>query len=349
MNKYDLPNISILAIEGYGEQEVLPSNNNDDDNDFNGNTVTKTNRQDYNIDVDVSGGVLYRGKRAWRDTVGGATICCNQCCSILGYASIEEPETCRLLKHRLCAKKVSLPSPSSLSSSCKGDLDEGNDVLDTGKMRDCFATNSCMTFVARELVRYAENQAVFTFMIFSSDSRKVLMIKLLSWNTLIGYHQQCHNERSRVWGNKKDGNLERVAKVIFEEIDNVGDDDKLFDETDPMNFSWGGFDLCCPPFSFNGLKQSHDDVNTNHKRTTTVTEKKEEKESNDIQQSSLPSIASVHLHLPLSEYEEIKKNLVRRSKLFPKAIARPTILLKLGVDGESKHGNAGLSFLELPV
>jgi hypothetical protein len=83
MNKRDLNNVSVLAIEGYGEVEPLQSNEKDnylkDDN-----AIGTVNENSKNIDVDASGGVMFRGKRAWNDSVGGATVCCNQCCSILG-------------------------------------------------------------------------------------------------------------------------------------------------------------------------------------------------------------------------------------------------------------------------
>ncbi len=332
MNKNDLvPNVGILAVEGYGEEEEILTTSKNDDMDVH---VNETN---INIDFDASGGVLYRGKRAWRDTVGGATVCCNHCCSLLGYASIEEPDTLRLLKHRLCAKEST--NKKTVNNDAGNDDDDVDNESLLSKGKDCFAQNTCTSFVGRELVRYAESQAVFTFMIFS-DGRKVLMIKLLSWNTSMGYYYRgSSNDRSE----DDSENLRRVVKVIFEEIDDI--DEVPFQSSDPMNFSWGGFDLCCPP-SNDCMSAQKDERSGKNCFKISFGEKKEQKSV--CQHIPTSSMASVHLHLPISEYEEIKDILVKGSKLFPEAIARPTIFLKLGKDGESKRGNASLSFLEIP-
>ncbi len=316
MNRFDLPNVCILAVEGYGEREMLPGKNDE------GKEGANTQHEKKGNNYDVDGGVLHRGKRAWQDIVGGATICCNQCCSILGYASLEEPDTCRLLKHRLFAKAE------------ETNVNKTDDFI-ICEERDFFSQNTCASFVAREIVRYAESQAVFTFMIFSAESRKILMIKLLSWNTSLQYHQRSSYRIGEIQRREKDyASLGRAAKVIYEEINNIEVLAYSDDIDDMVNFTWGGYNQCCPHLNTTGTTSS-----TIHNMGEKV----------GYVEPLQDSTASVQIHLALVEYEEIKNALETGSKFFPRAISRPTIVAKLGSDGESKKGKAALSFLGLPL
>ena len=72
-----VPNVQILAIPGFGEDE----------------------RQ--STDVSSSTLPLMRGSRSWGDTVGGATVACSCCCLVLGVAPVELADTVRLFKHRV--------------------------------------------------------------------------------------------------------------------------------------------------------------------------------------------------------------------------------------------------------
>ena len=61
-NQHDLHNICVLAIGGYGENDVDdPSKEND--------------KKETKVDAE------YRGSRDWQDAVGGATLTCMLCCS----------------------------------------------------------------------------------------------------------------------------------------------------------------------------------------------------------------------------------------------------------------------------
>ena len=71
---------SVMAIEGYLEN---------DDGGAGGGAK----------EVETEGDINFRGEREWSS--GGATVCCNRCCSVLGYASLQAPESIRLYKHRL--------------------------------------------------------------------------------------------------------------------------------------------------------------------------------------------------------------------------------------------------------
>lgn len=329
MNKHDLHNVCILAIEGYGEQDT-PMNKTDIDADDKGTAQddeNSNNDSNNNIDVETSGGVLYRGKRTWKDSVGGATVCCNQCCCVLGYASIEEPDTCRLLKHRLCAK---------MENKSRGNLNS---------MIDCFSHNTCGSFIARELTRYAESQAVFTFVISNEESAgKILLFKLLSWNTSLGLGERCVNG-SKVPDGSNYGNdvvkFGRIAKVIFEEIDDPNHHsvptNSTSDTTDPMNFSWGNFDECCPPF---GVAASS--INT-------LNEKKDNNDiDTDMPNAARGSKASVQIHLTGDEWNQLRETAQKGTELIPYSISQATVLLKLGNTEEVNKGKAALSILQLP-
>jgi hypothetical protein len=330
MNKQDLHNICILAIEGYGEQNVNPQKNlkNEDITMMDAKSVNNNDNILPNDNMDVVGkSALFRGRRTWSDSVGGATVCCNQCCSILGYASLEEPDSCRLLKHRLCAKEEAIKI-----------IQAGDDVI-AEELKppvllavDYFLSNTSATFIARELIRYAESQAVFTFVIFNSDmSEKILLLKLLSWNSYMSFSKNEDKDKKESTGSLTQ--FRRVAKVIYEEIDNLISHDLVNghnDDTDPMNFTWGGIDLCCPP------SKTNKEINE-VKRNSNV----------EIFNGDTESKACVHIHLPGDEWAHLKEALRLGNKFIPDEISRVTVLLKLGNSGDAKD-NATLSVLSLP-
>ena len=97
--------------------------------------------------------------RAWRDMAASrgeeanGTVTCANCCSTLGYVSDRDADTYRLYKHLL---------------DCGGPDDIG------GRRRRpasslSFADHTCGSFLAREMVRYAESDAVFAFVVGLSD------------------------------------------------------------------------------------------------------------------------------------------------------------------------------------
>ena len=292
-NQHDL-NTCVLAIDGYGEHEQKPA----------GDTATKVHNSDSSDEKYITQNVVnaeYRGSRDWHDTVGGATLTCLVCCSTLGYASISEPDGCRLLKHRLRACSTA-----------------------DGNMKDHLKHNTCASFIGKELIRYAESQAVFTFAIFGYRSNgsldQCLLLRVLSWNTSIAMK-----------GDNGVLDFRRAVKIIFQDVDATlllsADAEKdSNDPMDPMQFSWGGVDLCCPPTS-NGA-QSHRNME-------------------QYQDGTNVGRASVNLFLSIDEWQELRDNFVANSKLFPEAISQATVTLKLG-GGDSNVGRtAFLSFASL--
>ena len=323
MNKHDLENICILAIEGYGEEDL----SRNDSSAAGGDSInTNDNKKDTN---NIDGGVLFRGARPWTDSVGGATVCCNQCCSVLGYASIEDPDSCRLLKHRLCAKKS--VTTNNNNSNNNSNMHNDNDVELRSMTTDSFLNNTCSSFIAKELVRYAESQAVFTFAIFNSDSsNQILLLKLLSWNTFMRTMKKKRGDD--IINQHNTLKFDRIAKVIYEEIHDLNghlDINNKNDITDPMNFSWGGFDLCCPPPGI--VKSTKMDDTKKYMQNFTP-------DSNN---------ASVQIYLPEDEWVQLRDALITGSTLFPNDISAATVQLKLGSE-ESKRKKAVLSLLRLP-
>lgn len=265
--------------------------------------------------VDRAGdaGVEYRGARPWRDAAGGATVCCSACCSSLGFVGLHSTDTFRLFKHRL---------------SC------GATAISRGK--DVFVRNTGGSFLAAEMVRYAETRAVFTFVVGQQGvgRAKCLLLRLLSWDswTVAG------GTGSAATAHELD--FMRTAKLIYEEVDDLtaatpNSIDHLNDPSDPSTWSWGGVDLCCPPPPLN-----------------TAVDGDDAKHLSGMGNPQMPSVqsdssASVRIELSLDEWLKLRETLVVESKQFSKSVKDVTVMLKLGKKGEIIPGSAGLSILPL--
>lgn len=268
--------VCILAVSGYGEGEEESN--------------SKAQGADLPIFDDQDASATVRGARSWRDANGGATICCSQCCSTLGFASLESPETYRFLKHRLSYGKNTRVS-------------------------------SCASFLARELVRYADAKAIFTFIVgveaseSSKVPRKCLLLRLVSWDTVMATRFEESSSNHCL-------NFTRIAKVVYEEtLDKLADNHNSDDVT---NWVWGGVDLCCIPGTSNGLHNS-----------------------DSVADLSSGQMSTVRLHLPLDEWEEVRQSLVEGASVFSKSVAEATILVKLGRIGASVGETLGLSAIPL--
>jgi hypothetical protein len=267
--------VCILAVSGYGEGEEESN--------------SKAHGADLPIFDEQDASATVRGARSWRDANGGATICCSQCCSTLGFASLESPQTYRFLKHRLTYGKDTRVSSSA-------------------------------SFLARELVRYAEAKAIFTFIVGveASESKvpqKCLLLRLVSWDTAMANRFEEPSSNHRL-------DFSRVAKVVYEEtVDKLADN---YNSEDVTNWVWGGVDLCCIPGTSGELHNS-----------------------DSVADLSSRQISTVRLHLPLDEWEEVRQSLVEGASVFPKSVAEATILVKLGRMGASVGETLGLSAIPL--
>lgn len=90
----------------------------------------------------------------WSDGAETENVVCARCCSSIGFSSVGVPSAVRLLKHRVGTKRA------------HGDITQ----------------HTFATFVAQQLVRYAECKAVYNVIIKSVSSNFGLEIMLVSWN-----------------------------------------------------------------------------------------------------------------------------------------------------------------------
>ena len=135
------------------------------------------------------------------------TVACANCCSTLGYVS--DQSTYRLYKHLL---------------DCGGP--------DGDVERSPFSDHSCGSFLAREMVRYAESDAVFTFVVGLSDEShwtrtnapsQLIFLRILSWDTLLSTVEGTIENHSGGDDESRILRFQRVVKVIFEVASNEQD------------------------------------------------------------------------------------------------------------------------------
>mmetsp|Transcript_38324 Transcript_38324/g.78106 ORF Transcript_38324/g.78106 Transcript_38324/m.78106 type:complete len:322 (+) Transcript_38324:1288-2253(+) len=310
LNRVDLgQNVCVLAVDGYGELAEEKSNGSRSDT-IASNAPSLSGLADLDM---LKNGAEYRGLRKWRDSVGGATLCCSQCCATLGFASLDNPDACRLFKHRL---STFTPRESK------------------GLAKDIFSGNTCAAFIAKDMIRYAESQAVFTFVVTAgradgvdqSSPRRCILLKLLSWDTVFATSSYYREERVST-------SLGKGIKVIYEFVDEImGASDipgsvnaKSLD--DIMTWTWGGADLCCPPFASGNTRKHKQD--TEAARTTPEYGK-----------------ASVQIFLTEEELMQVKNEIRAGSSFFSESVSKATTLLKLGED-EGTRGNKGLSVISI--
>eukprot|EP00539_Tryblionella_compressa_P018549 CAMPEP_0178861040 /NCGR_PEP_ID=MMETSP0747-20121128/2063_1 /TAXON_ID=913974 /ORGANISM="Nitzschia punctata, Strain CCMP561" /LENGTH=283 /DNA_ID=CAMNT_0020527531 /DNA_START=1 /DNA_END=852 /DNA_ORIENTATION=+ len=276
-----------------------------------------------------------RGDRPWRNSSDGesVTLSCSQCCSPLGFASLASPETWRFWKHRLSTtvnmqstQSASLPYYSKTSWKTK-------------------SVGSCSSFLAREMVRYAESKAIFTFVVrrenyntSNSENRvRCLLLRLLSWETTMAFSGQDRGKKVRQrrtdlssgssGGESHRLDFQRVAKLVFEETLERIAGTAASDDNNPISqWIWGGVDLCCPtPTNAPNL------FSVSHQSST-----------NRIQ--SQTTVSTVRLELPYDEYDEVLADLKANRCMFSKEQEEATIALKMG--GQNSNG-MGLTIIPL--
>ncbi len=288
---------------------------------------------------------VVRGDRTWQDAVDGESVslCCARCCSALGFASLGSPETWRFWKHRL-SKQVQAEK-TLRSDETKTQSKEKQEQVSDFAATMSFAVNttipeitttnlsrmqvttvlpvtkpmaSCSSFLARELVRYAESKAIFTFVVrregVDEQKNECLLLRLLSWETAMAtsYHTKNHSK------NVKTLLFRKVAKIVFEvtadpTITNEGNSNNHVNNNNgeaPAQWFWGGVDLCCPP-----------PTSSNNKSDTIPTNQFDPPPD---------TVSTARLELPNDEYNFVLKDLISGKALFEPEIANATILLKMG-------------------
>lgn len=204
--------VDVLAVPGYGEVD------SSDDQGV----------EDQRWDQDASAAV--RGDRPWRPLVGGASLTCSCCCSVVGVVPVEKPETVRLWKHRLQTTTIGEPVPSEIAS--------------------------CATFCVHEMIRYAETRAIFTFVIDQVGSNICLYCRLVSWDT----RTATIDETTTV---ERPMKLYPTAKVLYEE-GTIERHSKADFSKNPV-WMWST-DWCCPSDA-NASAMSPTSVHTKAKST----------------------------------------------------------------------------------
>jgi hypothetical protein len=118
---------------------------------------------------------------------------------------------------------------------------------------------------------------------------------------------------------------QKVLKVIFEETIIKS---AFMTSDNPMDWKWGGLDLCCPPMQNNGDKTLMGMMTNMHAQTKAT---------------------SVRICLSSGEWHELKHSLMVSSQYFSEAVRDAVVMTKLGVlPGKGVEDSAALlSFLSI--
>ncbi len=292
-------------------------------------------------DVGEGGGTSFR---KWKDRAAihgiKSTATCASCYSTLGYVSGYENDTFRLYKHLLdCGKE--LDDDGSLRNVCGDDVLKGRGGV--------FSHYTCATFLARELVRYAESDAIYTFIVAISDVNdwtrmgrnnpgEYILLRTLGWDTPMSTVTGCTRLDDPAEGNISGDlinfqlNFRKVVKVIFEVVTNgnVLTSSRIDNGDSLMEWTWGGIDFCCPPprlTSSSNADSLVDDELAKQKRAS-----------------------SVGIFLSEREWCELKHALYRSSDYFTQTVSDAIVTTKLGVlplPTSDRKQMARLSFLPL--
>ena len=252
--------------------------------------------------------------QAWRDKSAGKgerpnkALTCANCCSTLGFVSDHDADTYRLYKHLL---DCGMPTG-----------DKGGEKVES----DVFSKYTCGSFLAREMVRYAESEAVFTFIVGISDendwtrvhsSGACILLRILSWDSLMA-----------TMGDdalKGDDTIhfQKVVKVIFEVMPDRSELIAVNGDNDPMDWTWRGTDFCCPPPSSN-MKSADDIVTALRTRAS-----------------------SIRIFFSKQEWYELKDALTCGSSYFSDSVKDAVLMTKLGLPNNDQEQTASLSYLPL--
>lgn len=335
--------VCVLAVEGFGENNQDSNNQlvNDAQSNPGGDQAEKLPSDLGNYSAEQrnpatspfaaaaaelrnDAPAVVRGPRPWRETVGGGTICCSQCCSVLGFASLHSPETYRFLKHRLV--------------TCK--------QLET----DFTPLTGCASFVAHEMIRYAETKAIFTFVVERNESydttkedrTHILLLKLLSWDSQLACSEFDDNERLQQVQNVQ---FRKTAKIIYEEswFDGKQGSDTMVsgDNTDISSWVWGGADLCCLPNSTTGAptnSSKYDEASVLAATTSKLLEP--------------TSQSSVRLLLEAPEWDELQQSLRDGANFYSEDTVKATVAAKFGrrnIPDRKGELSLGLSIIPLSL
>jgi hypothetical protein len=179
-------------------------------------------------------------------------------------------------------------------------------------------------FIANELKRYAESQAIFTFVVVAASSSSqhnkdkisCLLLHVMSWDSTMLAVMGGREEPSPTANASSQQKKKRVVKLIYEESSQL----PAFhhEETasdDITSWTWGGLDLCCDPGDAS---------------STTTTKAK-----------------SVVLTLEEDEFAELVDSIRSSPYYFPQQVVDATIMVKLGIKEARSKAAVGMAALDL--
>lgn len=279
-----------------------------------------------------SGGGTESSSKVWKDKSAirgedSQAITCANCCTTLGFVSESvDSNTFRLYKHLLdCGK------PTTTNEE-EGSSGNDNNVSRRSGSVSIFSKYTCGSFLAREMVRYAENDAIYTFIVGISDvddwtrvhtSVPFVLIHMLSWDTPMA--TIIDND-----GTTPPLHFQKVVKVIYEEVTSGTSKEQPANNNsdDSMEWTWRGTDFCCPPNNTAG-SSGIDETSGTTKQT---------------------KASSIRIFFSKKEWTELRDTLVKRSIYFSDVVTDAVVMTKLGLSSTSnddKEHNAALSFLTL--
>jgi len=234
-----------------------------------------------------------------------------------------------------------------------------NKPFNGSMLRPTRPLGSCSSFLARELVRYAESKAIFTFIVRCEDDddaesslndnamdgtikprdeNKCLLLRLLSWETTMaksfvdddvgdGSYDDDHESMSSLSRSSYRLKFQRVAKIVFEETA----DPTANKAVDPSttHSTNDGSSLATTQWFWGGVDlccppPSAPGINVNNSTASPTTI------SGDETKDEKDPVSTVRLQLPRDEYDRVLANLVFGRSCFQKEVAEATIVLKMG-------------------
>lgn len=256
---------------------------------------------------------LWKDKSAMKVHKGN-TLTCSNCCSALGFVSGNDSNTFRFYKHLL---------------SC------GNPSSSLKKEKNVFSKHTCGSFLAREMVRYADNEAIYTFIVGVSDENdwtrmsrpsECILLHMISWDSVV----------AGLDGSEKDGEMngdgvddaiqfEKVLKVIFDKTTDRGQHSSSVqdDNDDVTKWTWGRIDLCCPPSSSSSMADEASSPNNPQTKAS-----------------------SVRIFISKQEWSGLEQALITGSAYFSESVKDAFVVSKLGMPVNGRH-HASLSYLPL--
>jgi hypothetical protein len=312
---------------------------------------------------------------SWKDkgmsssaTETNSIITCANCYLTLGYMSnnnnSNDRNTLRLYKHLLdCGS-------SKPTNNDYNNYDNNNILCDDGRTRNNdsikssslsttpFSKYTCISFLANEMVRYAESNAIYTFIVGLSDvydwtrmgsksssnnSEEYILLRILSWDTpmstitssggggQVGQEKMQQDDKlllSSSLSNESILCFQKVVKVIYEVVNKHNDTTQHRQpfskstngsvDNDSLVWTWRGNTDFCCPSPSSRFRQSSLSTSS----TTTAT--------TEVGSYSETKATAVRIYLTKREWSELKDALVMRSKYFSDTVTNAIVMTKLG-------------------